>query len=442
MKHASRILISLLAIGLGLTARSASAQGGPRPALEMLRDHLSLAAIDRPDLATQTFADLPLTYQQSQMALDALWNDALQRLRDQHAAEWQAKSITIDGRKMKFDFRVFGEPETDVKAGEPRGRSLFISMHGGGNAAPEVNEKQWQNQIRLYEPAEGVYLAPRAPTDTWNLWHEAHIDAFFDRIIADAVAFEGVDPDRVYLMGYSAGGDGVYQVAPRMADRFAAAAMMAGHPNEAQPLNLRNLPFAIHMGANDGAYDRNKVAAAWGAKLDELHASDPDGYVHTTRLHEGKGHWMDREDAEAVPWMAQFTREPWPTRVVWRQDDVTHDRFYWLSVPEAARIPGAMLMARFENLGDEQTITIEAASGFGDLASVDVTILLSDELLNLDRPIIVRYGESVLYQGLVTRTIRPIAAALEARNDRPLLPTASLVVTVPLASESAPSTTP
>ena len=42
------------------------------------------------------------------------------------------------------------------------------------------------------------------------------------------IAFYGVDSDRVYLMGYSAGGDGVYQVAPRMADRFAAAAMMAG----------------------------------------------------------------------------------------------------------------------------------------------------------------------------------------------------------------------
>ena len=47
-----------------------------------------------------------------------------------------------------------------------------------------------------------------------------------------------VDPNKVYLMGYSAGGDGVYQLAPRMADRFAAAAMMAGHPNETSPLGL------------------------------------------------------------------------------------------------------------------------------------------------------------------------------------------------------------
>ena len=41
------------------------------------------------------------------------------------------------------------------------------------------------------------------------------------------------------VVGYSAGGDGVYQLAPRMADSWAAAAMMAGHPNGVSPLSLR-----------------------------------------------------------------------------------------------------------------------------------------------------------------------------------------------------------
>lgn len=419
---------------------------GPRPPVELLRDHLSHPVEARPDLATQGFVDLPLSFQQARMAADALWNDALHRIREERAAEWEAKAITIDGRTMKFDFRTFGEPppetqphpdaEPDQDAGKPRGRSLFISMHGGGNAAPEVNDNQWQNQIRLYEPAEGVYLAPRAPTDTWNLWHEAHIDAFFDRLIEDAVAFESVDPDCVYLMGYSAGGDGVYQVAPRMADRFAAAAMMAGHPNEAQPLNLRNLPFTIHMGANDSAYDRNKVAAAWGAQLDELHAADPGGYIHLTKLHEGKGHWMDREDAQAVEWMSRHAREPWPSRVVWRQDDVTHGRLYWLSVPEDARVPGAVLAARFEEIADEQVITIEEASGFAERDSIEVTLLLHDDLLNLDRPIVVKLGERVLYQGIVYRTIRAMAAGLADRADPRLIPSATLRLTVPFGVDT------
>ena len=99
-----------------------------------------------------------------------------------------------------------------------------------------------------------------APTDTWDLWHRSGIDVFYDRLIEDMSVFEDVDPDRVYLLGYSAGGDGVYEVAPRMADRFAAAAMMAGHLNETFPLGLRNLPFAIQVGAKDGGYNRNAVA--------------------------------------------------------------------------------------------------------------------------------------------------------------------------------------
>ena len=80
--------------------------------------------------------------------------------------------------------KTFGDAPTN-------GRSLWISMHGGGNAPASVNDQQWTNQSRLYEPAEGIYIAPRAPTDTWNLWHEGHIDPLFQRLIDDHVALAG-----------------------------------------------------------------------------------------------------------------------------------------------------------------------------------------------------------------------------------------------------------
>ena len=97
-------------------------------------------------------------------------------------------------------------------------------MESGGGAPPALNDQQWSYQVNLYELPEGICVAPRAPTDTWNLWHEGHIDPIFQRLIESYVACRGVNPDKVYLMGYSAGGDGVWQLAPRMADRFAAAA--------------------------------------------------------------------------------------------------------------------------------------------------------------------------------------------------------------------------
>jgi len=77
--------------------------------------------------------------------------------------------------------------------------------------------------------------------------------------------------------------------------------MMGGHPNDASPLSLRNVPFAIQVGANDAAFHRNEVAAEWGKKLDDLQRRDPSGYAHFTELHTGKGHWMDLEDRKAIP---------------------------------------------------------------------------------------------------------------------------------------------
>ncbi len=161
-------------------------------------------------------------------------------IRATRATEVKDRVLKEGPLAMPFFYKIFGE--------KPKGgRSLWISMHGGGNAPAAVNDSQYENQKRLYQPAEGIYLAPRAPTNTWNLWHEPHIDRFFTRLIEDLVVLEEVDSDRVYVMGYSAGGDGVYQLGPRMADSWAAAAMMGGHPNGVSLLSLRNVPFALQV---------------------------------------------------------------------------------------------------------------------------------------------------------------------------------------------------
>lgn len=390
--------------------------------VDQLRAWLAQPEETRPPLEESAFARAPLARAQAEEARAMLWDALSARLRAQRRAEWDARSIALDGKVMPFEFRVFGAP----RPGE--GRRLFISMHGGGNAPREVNDRQWRNQVRLYAPDEGVYLAPRAPTDTWNLWHEAHIDAMFDRIIEDAALFEGVGTDRVYLMGYSAGGDGVYQLAPRTADRWAAAAMMAGHPNDASPLGLRNLPFAIHVGADDDGYGRNAAARAWGEKLDELRGADPGGYVHVTELHAGRGHWMNREDAAAVPWMSRFTRDPWPARVVWRQGNVAHERLYWLATGPDQRAPGATVIASV----CADRITIEAAEGVNE-----VTLLLSDELLNLDRAVTVVWAGRPLHEGRVARTIADLARSLGERHDPRLAAMAAVTVKLVAADGGA-----
>ncbi len=378
---------------------------------EFLHDH------ELAEVAQQPFAYQPLSAEEVGPIALRLIESFDADLRARERASFDARIVEAGGVSMKFWYAVYGDKPA-------RGRSLYLSLHGGGGAPPAVNDQQWENQKRLYRPDEGVYLAPRAPSDTWNLWHQGHIDPLFQKLIAQLILFEEVDPDRVYVMGYSAGGDGVYQLAPRLADHFAAAAMMAGHPNETRPDGLRNLPFTLHMGGKDDAYDRANIGRRWKQLLAELAAADPGGYPHEVVIHEGKGHWMDREDAVAVPWMAQHTRELRPTTIVWLQDDVTTPRFYWLANPAPAA--GARVVAK--RAGNE--VVIESAVGVQRLA-----VRLDDSMADLSKPIRVRAGATadgaLLFEGIVPRTIATLTRTLLERGDPRGLFSAEIVVDWP-----------
>jgi len=342
------------------------------------------------------------------------WAQTLATLRKERAAEMEKKEITIGDKTMRFLQREIG-------AAPEGGRPLVISLHGGGGAPARVNDGQWQNQIRLYDPEGSLYIAPRAPTDTWNLWHEGHIDGLFDRLIANCIAIHGINPDKVYVIGYSAGGDGVYQIGPRMADRWAAAAMMAGHPNEAKPFSLRNVPFSLQVGGKDAAFKRNEICQQWAEQLDKLEKENPGSYVHFFKSYPECGHWMNRQDAVAVPWMLKFTRQAWPKAVTWYQDDIISPRLYWLAVDPAQAKAGQLIEARCEG----QHISIKTA----DVMSV--TLRLSDALLNLDEVVRVTWNDKEVFSGKVERSAKAIEQSLTERADPSTIATALLEVSAP-----------
>jgi hypothetical protein len=342
-----------------------------------------------------------LTRSEATTATSLLYQHIASLQQSQHQEALNQHSLSLNEKTLRWTEKTFGNTPTN-------GHSLWISMHGGGNAPPAVNDRQWQNQGRLYTLSEGIYLAPRAPSDTWNLWHESHIDPLFQQLIDAYITTRQINPNRVYLLGYSAGGDGVWQLAPRMADRFAAAAMMAGHPNEASLLGLRNLPFALLVGGNDSAYKRNEIVTQRGHELDELAAQDPDGYPHFARTYEGLGHWMNGRDAEALPWMTQFSRNPWPHKIVWQQDDVVHHRFYWLQIPENTPIQERALI-RAEINGQRITLS-------GDLPNT-IQLRLSDELLDLDAPVLVVVNDTEIFQGYAPRQASATLQSLQQRLD-------------------------
>ncbi|MFT3881486.1 MAG: hypothetical protein QM703_17695 [Gemmatales bacterium] len=378
-----------------------------------LTDWLKKPVEQRGKLEAEAFASVSLTKEQATKARQLLTEDELQQVRKTRAEEWKNRAITLGKLTMKFDVRLFGEKPAG-------GRSLFISMHGGGNSGSKVNDQQWDNQKRLYKPAEGVYIAPRAPNDAWDMWFQPHMDLFFAQLIQDAVAFGEVDVNRVYLMGYSAGGDGVFRMAPRLADRWAAAAMMAGHPGDVRADNLRNLPFTLHMGENDDAYERNKRAVEWKKILADLHEADKEGYVHEVVIRPGMKHWMQGKDAVAVPWMAKFTRNTAPKKVVWHQPfNMKQQQFYWLA--EAVVVDPKQARKVVANI-DHQTIQI-TGENVGQ-----VTVRLRDDLIDLDQPVTVKLNGKVVFEGKIVRSVKTISKTLNERHDAGLCYDAEIVV--------------
>jgi len=360
---------------------------------------------------TLSFPENGLSEQEAEKALATLWSQHKSLLRKERAKEVSTKRITLDGNTLRYAQKIFGSaPKT--------GRSLWISLHGGGSAPASVNDQQWQNQLQLYQPKEGYYVAPRAPTDSWNMWFKPHITPLFDRLIENFVVKNRVDPNKVYVLGYSAGGDGVYQIGPRMADRWAAASMMAGHPNDAQPDNLRNIGFGLFMGGSDSSYNRNGMAKKWKGLLANLKKGDPAGYDHMVRIYSGLGHWMNLRDAEALPWMAKFTRDPWPDKVIWRQDGVTQTRFYWLGVAKSDHAKGRRIEATVKG----QTINLTAKQ------TRRVTVRLSDALLDLDRAVTVKYNGKVKFKGTVDRLKSRMSESLSERADNRSVASATITV--------------
>ncbi|MFM8274610.1 MAG: alpha/beta hydrolase [Gemmata sp.] len=405
---------ALALLALTAPALAAPDEAKSAAALKDLKAALGAKPASLADLANKPFASVPLTKSDAAAARELLWQAHRVHIKTERAAELKDRVIRDDKLEMPFFFKTFGEKPKS-------GRSLYISLHGGGGAPKSVNDGQWENQKKLYTVDEGIYLAPRAPTNTWNLWHEAHIDRMFARLIEDLIVLEDVNPNRVYVLGYSAGGDGVYQLAPRMADHWAAAAMMAGHPNGVSLLALRNVPFALQVGGNDAAYNRNKVGKEYGERLDQLQKDDPTGYEHFVKIHEGKPHWMNLEDKIALPWMAKFSRNPTPDRVVWKQTGAPHDRSYWLAVPPKDARGDQLVVAKRAGQVVEITDHEKVAK---------LLVRFDDRNMDLDKPVEVRHGGKVLFAGPAPRTVGTLVKTLAGRGDPGLVFDAEVEVTL------------
>jgi hypothetical protein len=267
------------------------------------------------------------------------------------AVVWEAYRTAPIHAELKKDFeetrvryQKYVSPYVVRKVGKrpPNGWPLFIAMHGGGGVAKEINDSQWRHMQIYYRDQKAVtgyqYLALRAPNDVWNGFYDDYVPPLIVNLIRQFLLFGDVDPNRIYLMGYSHGGYGAFFIGPKIPDRFAAVHCSASAPTDGtiSPRTLRNVRFTFMIGENDNAYGRRERCERFNTAMQKLKDENAGDYPVEMQFKNGFGHG-GLPDRDKVKDMYPFTRNPVPGHVTWDLTDPVIRTFYWLAVPEPGK---------------------------------------------------------------------------------------------------------
>jgi len=165
----------------------------------------------------------------------------LQRVRFEHDG--------IDRRVLVFDPKAEGP------------RPLVIMLHGGMSMAGRGMRQSKFNQIAREEGFIVAYPDGTGPNrfifHSWNARHccggpaSQNVDdvGFVEQVIDRLVAEGRVDPDRVYVTGFSAGGMLAQRIGVELSDKVAAIAPVAGamfgdEPAPKAPLSVMMIRYA------------------------------------------------------------------------------------------------------------------------------------------------------------------------------------------------------
>jgi dienelactone hydrolase len=420
-------------------------------------------------IENSTFDQLMMTSQN--IATNADYKKITQKLLDkigarsfadtQRVNEHSNRALTFRDKTMRFSFDKIGK--------EPgNGFPLYISLHGGGHVERGVNDWQWELMKSYYRDGikTGIHVATRGISDTWDMHFLPESYALYARLIENMILYENVDPNRVYILGFSAGGDAVYQIAPRFADRLAGANMSAGHSNSVDLTNLQNLPFLIQMGENDTSVNRNKDSVTRHIKLKELKAKH-EGYPHELFLHKEGSHnsWRDdhpngsyqvilkdptawlnsgdgstiKKNTNAVHWLDRYKREAYPKKIVWNPQASApyhvNETSNYLDTPEARKQIGAYGKISYwldvnnnprEKLVGQIIATYHRAGLFQGSNRIDIIaiedgvnlrILLNTTMVNFAKPIDIAVKGKIIAQVNLKPSLNVMMRTLLERGD-------------------------
>ena len=289
---------------------------------------------------------------------------------------------------------------------EPTG--LFIGMHGGGAGSGEASSAH-----AAYSEAAAelgwVGVFPEVLEKTEHGWTDSGTEELVLDLIDAARRTWEIDADRVWLGGHSMGGYGTWSLGAHHADQVAALAPSAGAPTPIfgsggdvrgiQPgiiPCLRNVPMVIFQSTDDPRVppDANRFAVGelerarrrWGGFENQVYWEV-----------DGNGHALAPGGAIAhLKRIAPFERDPHPDQILWEPSLPWKRQFYWLwwEKPRAHRT----VMAALDR--SRNAIRVDVP---GDAS--DLWVLLSKELVDMDREVEIECNDEVVWRGIPERRL-------------------------------------
>lgn len=310
---------------------------------------------------------------------------------------------------------------------------LVICLHGAGFGG-ETYLDRWQPRLQ-----EGFLLA--CPTIRDGAWWTREAEDLVMAVITDVSRSYWVDPDRVFLTGMSNGGTGTFLIGLNHADRFAALVPMASAlPRALYPLleNARAARFYIIHGARDEVmpvrYSRELVSY-----LQE------NGFQVVYREHEKEhpmagGHFFPKEELpDLVQWLSVRHRLPVPRALTVVRDRDHTGQLYWVRIDESRSAVSFWASERdreeSRRLQEGEWARVEARVEGNTIAVrtdrvARYTLLLNQELVDLNRPVVVLTNGAISFDGRVKADAEVLLRAARSARDPDRLVLAEVSVTV------------
>lgn len=364
------------------------------------------------------------------------------QLEDIVEALWKSSKKFGPRAKMSKGKAIIDTPYGEAwfyVVGGGRDKGLILGLHGGGEGAGSADEPRgtWRLKNCIGAYPQGIRLVH----DTWNT---VHGERFLLTILEIAKVQLQIDPDRVYVAGFSMGGTGSWFMSGRHPDLLAASLPFSGvlmaEPKSQLPRkqdivgvqhgllpNVRNLPMHYTIGLEDTNTMPGTYLFVWD-RLQELRAEDPGGYtnIYFESFPKLAHAFPPGEPKKALRFLEQQVRDPFPKTVVW--EHATKPFPLRTDADQTTRIgKPSMYWIGCSNPVDRQTIRATRSGNTIEIKTTHrasregITIYLNPEMIDTERDVKVIYDGEEVYRAQPEPDLWTIVETLDFNADRRLV---------------------